>query len=198
MSDTAAEPAKSTAEHVIKLMPLYGVQFDLLQRTEYLAKRQGSALVDQVLETLRQIAKGKSDPVRPVPREAKLVIYVGHDTNLANIGGMLKLDWQLGRYQQNETPPAGAMVFELLRDAAGKYFVRVSYVSQNLDQMRQSTILRLPRRSGEDRKTTPDLARIAIDQYCPATGKDGACPFDDFYTNAKARLHLACVRPKPN
>jgi hypothetical protein len=153
--------------------------------------------------------------VRPVPREAKLVIYVGHDTNLANIGGMLKLDWQLGRYQQNETPPAGAMVFELLRDAAGKYFVRVSYVSQTLDQMRQSTILRLPHLSGEDRKTTPDLARIAIDHhdrkttpdlariaidhhYCPSTVEDGACPFDEFYEKAKARRHLPCVRPTPN
>jgi 4-phytase / acid phosphatase len=135
--------------------------------------------------------------VRPVPREAKLVIYVGHDTNLANIGGMLELNWQLGRYQQNETPPAGAMVFELLRDAAGTHFVRVSYVSQTLDQMRQSTILRLPRLSREDRKTTPDLARIAIDQYCART-VDGACPFDEFYAKAKARRHLACVRPTPN
>ena len=196
-SDQVAWGQGSTAEHVIKLMLLHGIQFDLLQRTEYLAKRQGSALVDQVLETLRQTAKGKSDPVRPVPREAKLVIYVGHDTNLANIGGMLELNWQLGRYQQNETPPAGAMVFELLRDAAGTHFVRVSYVSQTLDQMRQSTILRLPRLSREDRKTTPDLARIAIDRYCART-VDGACPFDEFYANAKARRHLACVRPTPN
>ena len=196
-SDQVAWGHGSTAEHVIKLMLLHGVQFDLLQRTEYLAKRQGSALVDQVLETLRQTARGTSDPVRPVPREAKLVIYVGHDTNLANIGGMLKFNWQLGRYEQNETPPAGAMMFELLRNAAGKHFVRVSYVSQNLDQMRQSTILRLPRRSGEDRKATPDLARIAIDKYCART-VDSACPFDEFYENAKATLHLACVRPKPN
>jgi len=27
---------------------------------------------------------------------------------------------------------------------------------------------------------------------------DSACPFDEFYENAKATLHLACVRPKPN
>src|SRR5262249_57959548 len=110
----------STAEHVIKLMLLHGVQFDLLQRTEYLAKRQGSALVDQVLETLRQTARGTSDPVRPVPREAKLVIYAGHDTNLANIGGMLQVNWRLRGSEQKETPPAGAVMFQPLCRSAGQ------------------------------------------------------------------------------
>ena len=31
----------------------------------------------------------------PAVNKAKVVVFVGHDTNIANIGGMLGLHWQL-------------------------------------------------------------------------------------------------------
>ena len=118
MSDVAWDPA-ATPEKINRLLGLHELQFRLMQRTPYIAKRQGSALTRQVLETLRQSAEKKSDAMRPVPAEAKLVIYVGHDTNLANIAGLLGIDWAFPSGLGDKTPPAGAMVFELLRDAAG-------------------------------------------------------------------------------
>jgi 4-phytase / acid phosphatase len=186
----------STPDSIRPFLKLHGLQFELLQRTKYLAKLQASALVRQVLETLRQTAEGTYDPIRTVPREAKLVIYVGHDTNLANIGGMLEVNWQLGDYLQNETPPAGAMAFELLRDKTGKAFVRMAYYSQTLDQMRNLTQLSLPRLSGPARKTTPNVARIVIPSKFCSEPKDGACSWNEFYTAAKHEVVDACIPPK--
>jgi 4-phytase/acid phosphatase len=182
----------SSPDQINALLKLHGLQFDLIQRTPYLAKRQGSALVRQVLETLRQTAEGQSDPIRPVPPEAKLVIYVGHDTNLANIGGTLGVDWEFKSGLQDKTPPAGAMAFELLREAGtSNYFVRMAYYTQTLDQMRDATPLRPSDPTG---KTTPDVARIV--PGC-ASGGDGTCSWKDFHTWAKGALDPDCVAVNP-
>jgi 4-phytase / acid phosphatase len=171
----------STPDRLMPLLELHRLEFELMQRTPHLAKRQGSALASQVLETLRQTAEGKSDPMRPVPAEAKLVIYVGHDTNLANIGGMLGVHWKLRSYLQDETPPAGAMAFELLRDASGARFVRMSYVSQSLVQMRNATRLSL--------RNPPDRATIA-----PAcANRQGVCPWKEFDAFVSGRLDSECT-----
>ena len=59
-------------------------------------------------------------------------------------GGMLGMHWALPSYLPDQTPPAGALHFELLRDRdSGSYAVRVSYVAQTLDQMRQAVQLDL-------------------------------------------------------
>jgi 4-phytase/acid phosphatase len=51
---------------------------------------------------------------------------------------MLGLRWKLAGYQQDDTPPGGALVFSLWRDGAGKNFVKLRYVAQSLDQMRDA------------------------------------------------------------
>lgn len=178
--DLAATPKQINA-----LLALHDLQFRLMQRTPYIAKRQGSALTQQVLETLRQSAEDKFDAMRPVPSEAKLVIYVGHDTNLANVAGLLGIDWVFPSGLGDKTPPAGAMAFELLRDAAGQRFVRMIYYAQTLDQMRRATLL--------SRTDPPDRADIAI-SFCPkAKDHDGACPWADFYALASDRLDPDCT-----
>ena len=184
----------STPDQIIALLKLHDLQFSLMQRTSYIARRQGSALLHQVLETLRQTADGQSDARRPVPPEARLVIYVGHDTNLANLGGMLDVHWQLGSYVRDETPPAGAMAFELLREKqSGKPFVRMAYYSQSLDQMRKGTRLRTSDPGGI---ATPYVARIEISRLC-ARPQDGACPWPEFYRQVTdTALIDACIPAK--
>ena len=109
-----------------------------MERTPYLAKRQGSALVDKIWSTLRHSVETNGADGR------RLTLLVGHDTNLANIGGMLGLHWSLPSFLPNESPPAGAMHFDLLRDRQTKeYGVRIRYVSQTLDQMRRAMPLDL-------------------------------------------------------
>lgn len=183
--DHVAWDLASSPEQINPLLALHDLQFRLMQRTPYIARRQGSALTRQVLETLRQTAEEKSDPMRPVPSDAKLVIYVGHDTNLANIAGLLGVDWTFPSGLGDKTPPAGAMAFELLRDAAGQRFVRMVYYAQTLDQMRDATPL--------SRANPPDRASIEI-AFCPAAKEhDGACPWGDFYALASRMLDPDCV-----
>ncbi len=190
--DQVAWGLASTPDRIVPLLQLHAIQFDLINRMDYLARRQGSALVHQVLATLRQAARKEPGPMQPVPPDAKVVIYVGHDTNLANIGGMLNLHWRLKGYLPDETPPAGAMAFELLRRKEGspdEYFVRMAYYSQTLDQMRNATRL--------SPASPPDRAGIAIHHLCgTARNDDGVCPWGDFDTNVGNLLDNECLAAK--
>jgi 4-phytase/acid phosphatase len=173
----------SSAEAIRSLMPLHIVQFDLMQRTPYLAVRQGSALVDRIVLALQRAAEtgGADGP--------KLTLLVGHDTNLANIGGMLGLHWSLPSYLTDATPPAGAMHFELLRDReTNAYAVRISYVAQTLDQMRRGAPL--------DLADPPATAAADIEGCKGKGGADGTCPWSDFATLANGAIDRACVAPR--
>ena len=68
--------------------------------------------------------------------EDRLLILVGHDTNLSNVSGALGLTWLIdGRL--DDTPPGGALMFELWQDRqTGEYSVRTSYTTQTIEQMR--------------------------------------------------------------
>ena len=74
-------------------------------------------------------------------REAKFVAYVGHDTNIWNLAGMMDVTWLQPGYQRNQTPPGGALMFEVRESADKKLRVYTSYVAQSLEQMRNATPL---------------------------------------------------------
>ena len=182
MRDVAWDGA-STPDKLMPMLQLHDLQFDLMERTSHLAKRQGSALVYQVYETLRQTAERGPAPV--APPDGKLTVFVGHDTNIANIGGILGVDWQLKGYLRNETPPAGAMAFELLKDkTSGQYSVRLLYFSQTLDQMRNAVTLNATQ--------PPDQASIPV-----CGNKDGVCAWADFAKLVLGALDMSCVVPTP-
>jgi 4-phytase/acid phosphatase len=177
---------------------LHDLQFKLLQRTRYIAKRQGAALGRQILETLRETAEKKSAPLRPVPRDAKLVIYVGHDTNLANIGGMLDVDWSFASGLGDKTPPAGAMAFELFNEKGTvNYFVRMTYYNQTLEQMRNATPLSPPAAPDAARANRPEVTRIT--PKCTNV-QDGMCPWRDFDTWMRGAIENDCasLQAKPD
>jgi 4-phytase/acid phosphatase len=166
----------STPETIRPLMRLHGAEFDLMERTPYIAARQGSALLARILSTLQRAVDrgGAEGPV--------LTLLVGHDTNLANLGGMLELNWALPAYLENETPPAGAMHFHLLRERQSKaYAVRVRYLAQTPDQMRSMTALSLG--------TPPNMAFVT--SAC-ATG-DGTCEWSEFAQLASRAIDRSCV-----
>ena len=168
----------STPQAIRPLLRLHAAQFDLIERTPYLAARQGSALVERMLSALQRAVdtSGTKDPV--------FTLLVGHDTNLANIGGMLGLHWSLPSYLTNETPPVGAMHFDLLRDRETKTLaVRIRYIAQTLDQMHRMVPLSLA--------LPPEMAVVKIDG-CKAS-EDGACPWAEFAKVANRAIDRACV-----
>ena len=166
-----------TQQALRPLMRLHTLRFDLMNRTPYLAAREGSALVERIVSTFRRFLStgGASSP--------KLTVLVGHDTNISQIGGMLGLHWSLPSYLPDQTPPAGALHFELLRERrTGLHSVRVSYVAQTPDQMRQATPL--------DRSRRPERSVARIDDC--RTGRAG-CPWPRFARLAERSIDRACV-----
>ena len=74
-------------------------------------------------------------------QDAKFVAFVGHDTNIWNLAGMIDVSWLQPGYQRNQTPPAGALMFEVRESKDGKLLVYATYVAQSLEQMRNATPL---------------------------------------------------------
>ncbi len=126
-----------------ELLQLHVAHEDLADRTSYIARAQSSNLLFHILQSMQQAVV-----VQPVEGAIgkpgdRLLILVGHDTNLANIGGALGLDWIIdGR--RDDTPPGGALEFELWKTPGKEeYSVRTYYTAQTLDQMRNATPLSL-------------------------------------------------------
>ena len=121
-------------------LQLHEAEEDFADRTPVIAKLHASNLLDKILKALEQNAAGKAQSGAPGKPDDKVLLLVGHDTNIATVSGVLNLDWIIdGR--GNDTPPGGALVFELWRSAAGSYSVRVYYTAQTLNQMHDATPL---------------------------------------------------------
>jgi 4-phytase/acid phosphatase len=106
-------------------------------RTPTFARSYASNLLDHIRRTMEQSVSGK--PVQGAignPGD-RLVILVGHDTNIVTVAGALGIDWiEDGRV--DDSPPGGALIFELWRSARDGPFVRVAFTAQTLEQMRKS------------------------------------------------------------
>jgi 4-phytase/acid phosphatase len=173
-----------TAAAIKELLVFHRMQFDLIERPPYLAARHGSALLREVRDLMRRTAEPSAGG-QSAGTASKLIILVGHDTNIANIGGMLDVHWDLEGYLPDETPPAGALAFELLRDTgSGRRFVRAMYYSQTLDQMRRMAVV--------DLANPPVTAAVAI-PGCAGTEHGGACAWSDFETRVTQLLDRDCV-----
>lgn len=160
-------------QQMSRVFRIHTTAFDLEQRTSYIAKRQGSALVKKILLALEGKANGAPGTA---PSDAKFVMFVGHDTNISNVAGMLGLSWQQPGYQQDQTPPAGALVFELHQLSSGLRYVSAFYVAQSLDEMR--------RLSG----TTPRRTAVPI----LGCSDESKCPLEDFAKLAGRALDPEC------
>jgi 4-phytase / acid phosphatase len=172
-----------------KLLQLHEFYFTQTAREQYLAGIQGANLVREILDQLNRKAG------RPVlgkcPRanaESQFVGLIGHDTNLANLNKLLHVDWSYDNNQlppdirglpPNDALPAGALVFEL-REGSPDYKIRIQYVTQSLNQMREAPKPGDPYRvqttcGGKNRKDVPpcemtrqafnDLIKKAINKY---------------------------------
>jgi 4-phytase/acid phosphatase len=127
-----------------RLLQLHLLYFDLTQRTFYPAQAQASNLASHIMETMRQTMSGEPRPGAIGTPAERMVFVVGHDTNIANLGGLLGLSWMLPGTPANPLLPGGALVFELRRHRGdGGWFVRSYYISQSLEQMRAGEPLTL-------------------------------------------------------
>jgi 4-phytase/acid phosphatase len=172
---------------LLRALRMHTLEFELMERTPYIARRQGSELLQQVLLALRSGPDARWGRQCVAPWGAKFVAFVGHDTNIANVAAMLGVSWQQPGYQMNDTPPAGALAFELRRGRDGRLRVYTSYIAQSMEQMRDMQRL--------DLKHPPARAALYV-PGCSAAEAGYPCLLDDFEGAAKQAIEPACVLRK--
>ncbi|WP_145562812.1 AppA family phytase/histidine-type acid phosphatase [Yersinia aldovae] len=173
----------SGTENWASLLSLHNVQFDLMAKTPYIARHKGTPLLQQIdaALTLQPDALGQTLPLSPQNR----VLFIGgHDTNIANIAGMLGASWQLPQ-QPDNTPPGGGLVFELWQNPDNhQRYVAVKMFYQTMDQLRKAEML--------DLKNNPaGMISVAV-EGCENSGDDKLCQLDTFQKRVAQVIEPAC------
>lgn len=158
---------RATEADIELLSKIHAVEFDLLYRTPYIANRGATPILERVLATFAD------------DRGPKLDLLLGHDTNAANVGGALGLHWHVPGYAPDDAAVGGAIGFELLRDAAGERFVRVSYQAQGTRQLRELQAL--------DAGHPPYVTYMA-QPSCGLPTDATTCRYEDFVAALRARI----------
>jgi 4-phytase / acid phosphatase len=170
-------------------MELHEAEEDYADRTPVMARMHASNLLDRVLRALDQSATGKPQAGAPGKPDDKVLLLVGHDTNISTVAGVLGLDWIIdGR--RNDTPPGGSLVFELWHSAGG-YSIRVYYTAQTLEQMREATPLTAA--------NPPARVPVFVPGCGSAAGIGGAgstCSLEGFKATVRGSIDPAYVSPR--
>jgi 4-phytase/acid phosphatase len=127
----------------------------------YIAERYAAPVAKEVLNALAG-AEGTG---------SKLTMLVGHDTNIAALRGFLGAHFTAADYPRDDPPPGGAMGFELVRDGAGKAYVRTFYTAQSMDQLRELQPLTAA--------NPPAYAYFPV-PGCGVKGEPTLCPLETF------------------
>jgi 4-phytase/acid phosphatase len=166
-----------------ELMQIHAVHENITARTSYIARVESSNLLFHILRSMEQATQDHPVTGALTKPGDRLLILVGHDTNIANISGVLNLSWTIdGR--RDDTPPGGALIFDLWRKRGTKaYSVRTFYSAQTLDQMRNSTALSLA--------NPPASAPV----FVPGCGQaDGSCDWRAFEQIVTTSIDSAFVK----
>jgi len=173
------------ASNLRSLIGLHTAASDFAQRTPAVARIQASNLLDHINRVLTQAVTGKPIQGAIAKPDDRALFLIGHDTNLANLAGLLNLTW-IADGRRDDTAPGGALVFELWRSrTSGAYTVRTFYTVQTLEQMRSATPLT---------QANPP-ARVPV--FLPGCGTaDLACPWPAFNHALEQAVDLRYVNPK--
>ena len=151
---------------------LYDLLLDLEFRTPYLDRVQSSNLASHLVRTMVQAATGTTTPgALPTPPATKLVVLTASNTNITGLAGLFQMDWLLPGYERNVAALGGALVFELRQSqSSGEFIVRVSYVSQTMDQLRKQTQLTLSEPPASAPVFIPNCSMDNATFDCPLSG----------------------------
>jgi 4-phytase/acid phosphatase len=154
---------------------VHGAGIDLRLHTPEVGRQASSYLARRIVATLR----GDRGTDAAIGDDAKIVVLAGHDTTITMLAGLLGLDWLLPSYAAGQAVPGGALVFERWRQAGtGVPFVRVAYIAQGLDQMREQRTL--------TPADPPEIAAVAV-PGCHL-GPTTDCPLADFAKVVGSRI----------
>jgi 4-phytase/acid phosphatase len=113
-----------TRAEIEQLLRFHPLKFKYSNRVDGVARVAAAPIAREIADALK------------ASRGAKLTLLAGHDTNIADLGGFMRVHWKVPSYPADDVPPGSALGFELLRDARGIGFVRAFYRAQTMDQLR--------------------------------------------------------------
>lgn len=117
-----------------RLIALHNAQFAASKKAMPAAARAASNVVAHVAATF-DAALGKQPSVAPLSASKRgVIVLVGHDTNLANVAGVLGLDWHDPK-RPDDYPPGGSLIFSLVKHA-GQDIIRVRRLMPSMDELR--------------------------------------------------------------
>lgn len=149
---------RTNRAEIAQLLRFHPLEYTLVSRPKAVADVGARALLSEVKRGLF------------ATDTARYTVLVGHDGNIAYIGGALDLHWQGGDFPQDDPPPAGALIFELWHGRKGDRHVIVRFRSQTLDEMRNLTPLT------EDASKALPLPQCAGAKTCDAKTFEAALP----------------------
>jgi 4-phytase/acid phosphatase len=176
-----------TEANLRQMMTLHIAYSDLVRRTPQIGRTSASNLLSHVVKAMEQAVTGKAVAGAMGKPGDRMLVIVGHDGNLSNIQGTLNLNWLLPGYQPNDTPPGGALVFELWsQPAGGAYLVRTYYTAQTLEQMRKAVPLTLD--------SPPAKATVFV-PACSTAKAGSPCDWKAFQHTIETSIDPAFVKP---
>jgi 4-phytase/acid phosphatase len=144
---------------VARLLALHPLAYTISARPLYIADAAAGPLAARIVQALHNPG-------------AKFTVLAGHDTNIADLAGLLNLHWHLGGYPADDPPPGGGLLLLLSHDPkTGVKYVTISYQVQTMDQIRNLTPLSLA--------TPPALENLAI-PGCGNSTAVNACTLTNF------------------
>lgn len=171
------------AENWVTLLSLHNAQFNLMAKTPYIARHKGTPLLQQI-DTALALQLDAQGQTLPISAQTRVLFLGGHDTNIANIAGMLGANWQLPK-QPDNTPPGGGLVFELWQNPDNhQRYVAVKMFYQTMDQLRNAEKL--------DLKDNPaGIISVAV-AGCENSGEDKLCKLETFQKKVTQAVEPEC------
>ena len=169
-----------------QIMSLHIAYSDLLRRTPYIGRASASNMLSHILKSMEQAITAKPVPGAMGKPGDRVLFLAGHDGNVSNIAGTLDLSWLLPGYQPNDTPPGGAIFFELWRQPGGEYQVRTYYTAQTLTQMHDALPL--------TPEAPPAVAPLFL-QGCSEAGPGMPCSWKAFQHKVETAIDPTMVKP---
>lgn len=137
--DISAGWGQVDARVLREILPVHTSVFNTVNRAPEVARLKGASLLSEMMAALEGTHRDQRC------NAASLVVFVGHDTNIANVGALMGVNWQLPGYPDNATPPGSALLLELWEQGDNKE-VRVRFFAQTpealhapFDEQRQPT-----------------------------------------------------------
>jgi 4-phytase/acid phosphatase len=144
------------------------VKFAAIDRPPFVARASAGPLARAILEALS------------TPGAASVALFGGHDTNIADLGGLLEIHWRPAGYPADTVPPGAALGFELWSDRTGRRFVRSFFRSQTMDQLRNLEPLTDSNPVHREYVTIPGCGRADVPT---------SCDFPSFWRLVDAKLN---------